>query len=66
MPSTCSICGATMFGDDALCPYHVSAGADSDDWAAGNRIWCNFFHRGVPLERLKKEDRDDGYTAPMW
>jgi len=55
-----------MFGDDALCPYHVSAGADSDDWAKGNKVWCDWIHRGILPERLAKEDRDDGYTAPMW
>lgn len=49
----CAECGLAIpaTGLD-LCPYHTRA--LDDDWAAANRIWCDFFHRGVPLPRAEQ------------
>jgi hypothetical protein len=45
--SLCTLCGHPTFGADALCAYHSST--NGDDWATGNRIMCDFLHRGVVL-----------------
>ena len=44
MGTRCAACGAETIGR-ALCPHH-SAGY-ADDWAAGNRVMCDFIHRGI-------------------
>lgn len=41
----CAYCGAEAFRADPLCPHHTWTPAD--DWAAGNRIMCDFIHRGI-------------------
>jgi hypothetical protein len=43
--SLCTLCGHPAFGADALCAYHSSC--EGDDWATGNRIMCDFLHRGI-------------------
>ncbi len=43
--SRCVLCGCPTFGHDALCEHH--AGGHADDWATGNRIICDFLHRGI-------------------
>jgi hypothetical protein len=52
--SLCALCGGPSFGADALCIHHLHAGGD--DWATGNRIMCDFIHRGIvsrtPAESL--------------
>lgn len=42
-PMTCSQCGGQSNTDTALCSWHVQM----DDWAAANRVFCDFLHRGV-------------------
>ena len=43
--SLCAYCGQATFGSDSFCAHHASG--HGDDWAAGNRIMCDFVHRGV-------------------
>jgi hypothetical protein len=45
--SVCTLCGHPAFNGDGLCSYHFAA--TGDDWAAGNRIMCDFLHRGILL-----------------
>jgi hypothetical protein len=42
--SLCPLCGGPSYGADALCAHHVHA---AGDWATGNRIMCDFIHRGI-------------------
>ncbi len=57
--SLCSVCGQRVGGSGALCAHHAAVSTDS--WAAGNRIMCNFFHRGIAPPRVCAADRiDDG------
>jgi hypothetical protein len=56
--SACAMCGRPLSGNDAsLCPQHVLATQDS--WSTGNRIMCDFFHRGIVPGRLSSAERDD-------
>ncbi len=41
----CALCGHPTFGADGLCAYHSTS--HGDDWALGNRIMCDFLHRGI-------------------
>jgi len=43
--SLCIQCGYPTSGADDMCVHHVAAYAD--DWAMGNRIMCDFLHRGI-------------------
>jgi len=43
--SLCAQCGEPTFGSAGLCTYHDSG--HGDNWAAGNRIMCDFLHRGI-------------------
>jgi len=45
--SRCVNCGETVIDGSSLCTYHVNG--HGDDWATGNRIICDFFHRGIVL-----------------
>jgi hypothetical protein len=49
----CVICAQALTGRDDVCAYHLHG--HGDDWATGNRIMCDFLHRGVvpfaPSER---------------
>ena len=50
--SLCVQCGYPTSGAGDMCVHHVASHAD--DWAMGNRIMCDFLHRGVvspPFER---------------
>lgn len=54
----CVVCGTVLLilaGQMQICPYHM---VDLTGWAQENAIWCHHFHRGMPLPRLSKEDRD--------
>ena len=42
MSSLCALCGLQITLDSGLCPHHSMA--YGEDWAVGNRIWCNAFH----------------------
>ena len=50
------LCGMEARGE-ALCAHHLFGIAD--DWAAGNRIMCDFVHPGVVPRRLPTEQRDE-------
>jgi hypothetical protein len=43
--SLCVLCAQPMLGPGECCAYHVVG--QSDDWAAGNRLICDFVHRGI-------------------
>ncbi len=43
--SLCAYCGLPICRADVLCTHHTSV--VSDDWAVGNRIMCDFIHRGI-------------------
>jgi hypothetical protein len=43
--SLCAHCGQAALGSDSLCTHHASG--YGDDWATGNRVMCDFVHRGV-------------------
>jgi len=43
--SPCAQCGQPAFDSGGLCTYHDSG--HGDDWAEGNRIMCDFLHRGI-------------------
>ena len=51
--SLCVFCGQPLLGSDDVCAYHLHG--QGDDWATGNRLMCDFLHRGVvpssPSER---------------
>jgi hypothetical protein len=46
--SLCAKCGGPTFGPEELCAYHHD---DGESWATGNRIMCDFIHRGVVASR---------------
>jgi hypothetical protein len=50
--SLCARCGQPLFDRGGLCAYHISS--HGDDWATGNRIICNFVHRGIVLPTLSE------------
>ena len=51
--SFCVLCAQPTLSRDDVCAYHLHG--HGDDWATGNRIMCDFLHRGVvppaPSER---------------
>lgn len=54
--SLCAQCGLQL-SEGELCGFHpISYG---EDWAAMNRIMCDFFHRGKEPDRLPVEVRTD-------
>jgi hypothetical protein len=57
--SLCSACGLPLADDGALCPHHHCV--YGDDWAAANRIMCDFFHRGKVPPRLTRTEREDEF-----
>lgn len=59
--SLCAACGLELYSDTALCPHHVATAGE--DWAAANRIYCDFFHRGKVSERLTEQERADDFWA---
>ena len=52
----CVLCAQPCFGPDDVCAYHTAS--HGDDWAASNRIMCNFVHRGIilPAPRERADD----------
>jgi len=44
--TVCARCGHATI-DGGLCTY---TGSEHDDWAIGNRVMCDFIHRGILLE----------------
>jgi hypothetical protein len=59
--SLCASCGLPLTGDTALCPHHHCV--FGEDWAAGNRLMCDFFHRGKIPARLDPNERKDDFWA---
>jgi hypothetical protein len=55
--ATCTLCRATVSSGTELCLYHL--GTEANDWAATNRIMCDFFHRKKLPPRLAPEQRDE-------
>lgn len=55
--SLCASCGLQLSGDASLCPIHHCV--YGDNWAAANRIWCDFVHRGKVPTR-------DTWTDEEW
>jgi hypothetical protein len=51
--SLCVVCAQPTLGHDDVCAFHLFG--QGDDWATGNRIMCDFLHRGMlrptPRER---------------
>ena len=43
--SRCGLCGGPVAAPARFCVYHLSLPAD--DWATGNRMMCDFLHRGI-------------------
>jgi hypothetical protein len=43
--SLCVQCAQPTFGPGELCLYHTAG--QTDDWATGNRLMCDFLHRGI-------------------
>lgn len=43
--SLCASCGQPVNDQGELCAYHTFGGGE--DWATGNRIMCDFIHRGI-------------------
>jgi hypothetical protein len=43
--SFCVLCAQPTLGRDDVCAYHLHG--HGGDWATGNRIMCDFLHRGV-------------------
>jgi hypothetical protein len=43
--SRCVLCGQPTLGPDDVCAHHMSG--HGDDWATGNRMMCDFLHRGI-------------------
>lgn len=56
--SLCVSCGLALAGDADFCPHHQTGYAE--DWAAANRIMCDFVHRKwippSPPSSLREDD----------
>ena len=52
--SLCALCAQPMLDGDDVCAFHLYG--HGDEWATGNRIMCDFVHRGIvppaPCERV--------------
>ena len=59
----CAQCGYITDSPQGLCSYHVrDYGVPSipgDNWGAGNRIMCDFVHRGIVLTTTPSTARRD-------
>lgn len=48
----CRVCGLKeSYGEDGLCGD--CGGFHSYRWAVANRIWCDYFHRGIIISRYE-------------
>lgn len=60
--SRCAVCAVPLTGRRrGLCGFHESAWGR--DWAAENRILCDFVHRGVAPPRLSATERAHAFHA---
>jgi len=69
--SICAQCGFLTDSPEELCAYHVGGHGYSapggDDWATGNRIMCDFLHRGIVLPTAAAaREHDDRSSASTW
>jgi hypothetical protein len=52
--SLCALCAQPTSDGDDVCVFHLCG--HGDEWATGNRIMCDFVHRGIvppaPCERV--------------
>ena len=49
MPLICPMCGLNNPDEreGGLCSHHAASSSYEPPWSDGNRVWCDFFHRGV-------------------
>jgi hypothetical protein len=59
----CPHCGLGL-SSEGVCSYHLVA--ESEQWAAGNRVWCDFFHRGVVPARVRWQDQQDEFWRKLF
>ena len=69
--SLCVQCAQPTLGSSEHCAHHFAAHAD--DWATGNRLMCDFLHRGIvpatppgiadPFEQLLDDPLEVALTA---
>jgi hypothetical protein len=52
--SLCAQCAQPTLTERDLCVHHLHLYPHADDWAAGNRIMCNFVHRGIMLPATRE------------
>lgn len=44
----CMSCGNSTFNNAEICNHHHYVSPfDNGEWAQSNRLWCDFFHRGI-------------------
>jgi hypothetical protein len=43
--SLCVQCAQPTLGSSEFCAHHITG--HTDDWATGNRLMCDFLHRGI-------------------
>ena len=63
---TCLQCEGEVESETLLCETHRRILQDSSndkDWSDGNRIWCDYFHRGSEISRC---DDFDGVGTIDW
>lgn len=52
----CPFCAMLLAPGHELCDIHL--GLLHETWAAENRAYCDFIHRGVEMPRLSKWERE--------
>lgn len=55
--SLCAYCGLSTDDPYLICSHHHGI-APEGDWATGNRIMCDFLHRGIAPPPAAWADRD--------
>ena len=63
----CPQCGVQLAPHSAdyergVCLHHL---VYADDWAAANRKWCDFFHRGI-VDPYEPTDIEDWLKDTTW
>jgi hypothetical protein len=62
--SLCVLCAQPTLGPGNIYDYHMYA--HGDDWAAANRIMCDFLHRGVvPPAPCERDDSPEFLGEPL-
>ncbi|HMG19368.1 MAG TPA: hypothetical protein VK573_11630 [Gemmatimonadales bacterium] len=52
----CALCGIAVYGGEGeICAHHTVA-FTGERWSDGNRIMCDFLHRGVIPARIEGDD----------